>query len=297
MLFDLASLTKVIATTIAVMREVELNRIGLTDPMANYIPELALSADKMGITVEHVLAHMSGLPSHTNRYGAKDKGDLIQCICKQELVCPPGTRRIYTDAGYILLGEAILRSTGIDLDVYCKANFYEPLEMFSTTYNPSPTTVRKVMPTEYVESRGGLVQGNVHDENAWTIGGVAGHAGLFSTAEDLGKFCNMILAQGTALSGARILCESTIREMATIRISDSDRSSGLGWMINAPSFMGRLADDHTVGHTGFTGTSVVISAPRRLAAVLLTNRVCPTRNNLAIIEYRKAISDVLADLL
>src|SRR6266536_941794 len=218
-LYDLASLTKVTATTWAIMHLVERGLLRLTDSISTYIPQF----------------------------------------------------------GFIQLGEIIHILSSLELDKYTQRYLFEPLGMENTMFNPPETIWDQIAPTEYVEWRGGLLHGRVHDENAWTMGGVAGHAGLFSTIGDLAKFCMMLLGFGK-YAGKRVLRIRSIIEMTSPQGTYSNEPFGFGWMINRPYFMGQLSNDKTLGHTGFTGTSIVISPQQGLATVLLFNRVCPTRN-------------------
>ncbi len=296
-LYDLASLTKVVATTCAIMRMIEHGLLKLSDLVAAYLPQFGSDQLKASVTIWHLLTHTSGLPGPLPLYKHyKSRDSLLEAIYRQSLVFPPGTGQLYCDVGFILLGELVRALTSMTLDEYTQQYLFEPLGMRDTMFNPPETLWEQVAPTEYVEWRGGLVHGQVHDENAWVLGGVAGHAGLFSTVENLARFCIMLLKRGE-YAGKRVLETSSVIDMVTPQSPDSQESFGLGWMINRPSFMGCLASSETFGHTGFTGTSMVISPPHDLAIVLLSNRVCPTRNGPDTNPYRRRLADALSKLL
>jgi len=294
-LYDLASLTKVVATTCVIAQLIEKGLVRLTDTVAQFIPLFASDQQKASITIWHLLTHTSGLPSLLLHKEYQGKDNILKGVCQQTLLFSPGTRYFYTDLGFILLGAIVYIATSLEISEYAGKYLFAPLEMKDTMFNPPETIWNRVAPTEYVPWRGGLVQGHVHDENAWALDGVAGHAGLFSTVEDLAKFSNMILGCGE-LAGKSVLEASSIFEMMKPQINFEGNLQGLGWMINTPSYMGSLANIDTIGRTGFTGTSIVLNLRHRLAFVLLTNRVCPTRNGPDITPYRRGIADILAEL-
>jgi serine-type D-Ala-D-Ala carboxypeptidase len=295
-LYDIASLTKIVATTCAIMHLVEQGFLRLTDPISKYISQFGTDQQKASVTIWHLLTHTSGLPGPFPLYKQyRGKDNILEEIYHQNLLFPPGTQQLYCDIGFILLGEVVHILSSMELSEYTHRYLFEPLGMKDTMFNPPETIWDRVAPTEYMEWRGGLVHGRVHDENAWAMGGVAGHAGLFSTIEDLAKFCTMLLGSGE-YAGKRVLGVDSIIEMELPQSPDLSELFGLGWMINRPLFMGRLANNETFGHTGFTGTSIVVSSWQGLATVLLSNRVCPTRNGPDISPYRQRIADALSKL-
>jgi serine-type D-Ala-D-Ala carboxypeptidase len=295
-LYDVASLTKVLATTWAFMNLKERGLLKLTDRVATYIPQFASDQQKSSITLQHLLTHTSGLPGPLPLYKQyQGKEDILQAIYRQHLLFPPGTQHLYCDVGFILLGEVIRCVGSSELDVYCYQHLFTPLDMNDTMFNPPKYLWERVAPTEYKEQRKMLVHGQVHDENAWVMGGVAGHAGLFSTIEDMAKFCTMALASGN-YKGKKVLTSNSIIEMASPHHLQTNEAVGLGWMIDRPSFMGRLASQETFGHTGFTGTSIMMNCQKDWAVVLLSNRVCPTRNGPDINPYRQQVANALLPL-
>jgi CubicO group peptidase (beta-lactamase class C family) len=298
-LYDLASLTKVVATTTAILQLIEQGHLQLDDPICTYLPPFGCDAQKATITVRHVLTHTSGLPGPCRLYRhCHSPEQILAGIFQQKLVFPPGTRYLYNDLGFILLGEVIREITSLNLDEYSRTYIFDPLGMHDTLFIPPAALKNRIAPTECVSWRGGLVHGVVHDENAWKMGGVAGQAGLFSTVEDLARFCTMLLQCGSygSQSGSRFLLQpETVAQMTSIHHPDPDEAQGLGWVIAAPYFMGRLASNSTFGHTGFTGTSLLIDPARQLAVVFLSNCVCPQRgSNLNL--YRRGIANMLARL-
>jgi serine-type D-Ala-D-Ala carboxypeptidase len=296
-LYDLASLTKVIATTSAIMRLVEQGILRLTDTVAMYMSEFGTDRQKASVSIWHLLTHTSGLPGPLPLYKQyQDKENILQAICRQQLLFPPGTQYLYCDIGFILLGEVITLLSSLDMSEYCCQYLFQPLNMMDTLFNPPRDLWHRVAPTEYVEWRGGLVHGCVHDENAWFMGGTAGHAGLFSTIEDMAKFCTMFLNYGKYLE-KRIFATSSIVEMTSPHNLNAGEWFGLGWGMNSPWFMGLLASQEMLGHTGFTGTSIMINLQQDLALVLLSNRVCPTRNGPNINPYRRKLANTLVDLV
>jgi len=295
-LYDLASLTKVVATTWAIMHLKEQGLLKLTDAVSQYIPQLGTDQQKASITIWHILTHTSGLPAPVGlhkHYRGRD--DIIKGICSQNLVFPPATQCLYCDSGFILLGEIVHILSSFELNEYTDRYLFKKLGMRDTMFNPPETVWDRVAPTEYMKYRGGLVHGIVHDENAWAMDGVAGHAGLFSTVEDLAKFCKMLLGYGT-FKGKRVLEANSIMELKALQSGFPDESFGLGWMINRPYFMGLLANNDSFGHTGFTGTSMIINAWTGMATTLLSNRVCPTRDGPDISTYRRKVADALSKL-
>lgn len=296
-LYDVASLTKVVATTCAIMHLAEEGRLRLDDPIARYIPQFGTDTIKASITIKHVLTHTTGLPGPLKLYqDYQGEASIIEGICTQSLLFQPGTQILYSDLGYILLGHIVQQISSLNLHQYTHAILFEPLGMLDTMFLPPAHLKHCIAPTEYVEWRGGLVHGIVHDENAWAMGGIAGHAGLFSIIEDLGRFCCMLLQQGQ-YGTRQILQAKSVAHMQSLHITNADESFGLGWMVNAPYFMGQLANNATFGHTGFTGTSLLLNSTHQVAVVLLTNRVCPSRSGPAINPYRQRIANAVAKVI
>jgi beta-N-acetylhexosaminidase len=292
-LFDLASVSKVIGTTSAVMKLVEENRLSLEDPLGKYLPQAA-QGRKAAITIRHLLLHRAGFPPFKRFFlMCRSKEEALDSIYATELVAAPGDTTIYSDIGMITLGKVIEKIAGEPLDRYLQQVFFKPLGMSNTLYNPPASLIERVAPTE-VDSlwRMKLIRGEVHDENADLLGGVAGHAGLFSTASDLAIYMQMLLNGGT-YGGVRYLQERTIAGFTRTVVPGQERF--LGWDMKSPtgSSAGTNFSLSSFGHTGFTGTSIWADPERDLFVVLLTNRVYPTRANLKIAKVRPAVHDAV----
>lgn len=295
--FDLASMTKVVATTTAAMRLYESGALSLDKPVAEYLPAFG-SNGKDVITIRQLLSHRSGLvPSRRyDRMGMTTRPEVIDAIMNDTLAYTPGSEYRYSDLGMITLGLVIEEISGMSLADYARKNIFEPLGMTRTEFKPANGIGdTNSVPTEIDETfRMRLVQGEVHDETAYILGGTAGHAGLFSTAEDLGRFARMMLADGE-LNGLRFLKKSTIDYFTARPENPEDGERGLGWdlkSIEGYSSAGRFFSPSSFGHTGFTGTSIWMDPQNDVFAVLLTNRVYPTRNNRAHIEIRPEFADL-----
>jgi CubicO group peptidase (beta-lactamase class C family) len=291
-IFDVASLTKILATTPAIMQLVERKQLALHDRACHFVPQLR-QRPKDQITVLQLLAHTAGfpggepLPRHL-----KTRDEIVESICSINLLYLPGTSRIYDDLGYILLGLIIESITGLTLDKYCQSEIFEPLGMSETMFVPPKALLGRVVPTEIDADRGGLLRGIVHDERAYLMGGVAGHAGIFTTAHDLGKFSRSMMGHDKgALAGT--LSTASVTLMWSRQWQDSEGEYGLGWDRLRPSYMNGIDDSDAVGHTGFTGVSVVISPKRDLAMILLSNRVHPVRSSTSLIgQARRRLVEV-----
>ena len=294
-LFDLASVTKVIATTSAVMHLVDEKRIALNDPVVKFIPEFGQNG-KDKVTLYNLMVHNSGLQAWRKYYEICDSPKCeLDSIFSAPLVYRTGDSTIYSDLGLITMGKVIENVTNTSLDKYVDSVFFKPLGMKNTMYNPPQAVWGKVVPTE-VDSQWKktyrAVKGRVHDENAATLGGVSGHAGLFSTASDLVKILQMEL-NGGIYGGTRYLLEETIKQF-TKRQSDQS-SRGIGWDTKSSesSFSGKYTSAKTFLHTGFTGTSVVVDPDKKVIVVFLTNRVYPTRNSSKIFKIRPAVHNAI----
>jgi len=291
-LYDLASLTKVVATTTAAMILEEEGRLDLDRAVAHYLPGFN-APDKAAITPRMLLAHNSGMSSYHVLYReAKGREEYLKAINARPLAHPPGTRTEYIDWNLIVLQLVIERVTGEPLDGFLRKRVFEPLGMRDTRFNPPESLRPRIAPTEVQAFRGGQVWGVVHDENAWSLGGVAGHAGLFSSARDLAVFATMML-NGGEYGGVRILRPETISRW-TRRQNPGTSSRALGWDTPYPgSSAGRYFSPTSFGHTGFTGTSIWMDPVNGVFVVLLTNRINPTRDNPKLGPLRIAVADAV----
>ena len=281
-IFDIASLTKPLGTTLAVMALVERGRVNLDAPLGRYLKEFRGPVFD-GVTVRRILTHSAGLPAvPTDRVVAGGFPGAAAGLARLKLDYPPGTAFQYSDTGFILLGEVVRRVSGERLDRYLEQVFFRPLRLADTSFHPPARQHMRVAATEF--HNGQLLQGQVHDPRARALGGVAGHAGMFSTAADLSRICRMLLAGGV-FDGHRILKAATVQQMWT-RSREGRGTRALGWdmtsafaTIAAPFFPAG-----SVGHTGFTGTSVWIDPSSRAYVILLTNRVHPSGGSAAAIR-------------
>jgi serine-type D-Ala-D-Ala carboxypeptidase len=291
-LFDLASCTKIVVTTTLALRLLDRGALSLGHRVASILPAFGAEAGTGGagakaeVTVRHLLTHTSGLRSGLTALlpegpaavpPADPQLEVLDAIYRRPLAHPPGSAVVYTDLGYILLGAVVEAVAGAPLDVLARDEIVAPLGLPDATYNPPPALRGRCVATETVPARGGTLVGTVHDETAARMGGVAGHAGLFATCAGLERYCRLWLNEGT-LDGTRLLSPAAVRAATRDRTSPP-ASRGFGWVLQ-PNPLWPSADlcsPRAYGHTGFTGTSMVIDPEEGLFAVLLTNRVHPTR--------------------
>ena len=305
-LYDLASLTKVVGTTSGLMLLVDRGQMDLDAPLSRYLDAWPTGGWHDEVTIRRLLAHRGGLPPfrrfwHESEGALRGTAAYVDAIAGLEPSYEPGTRTVYSDLGLILLAAAVADVTGEPLDRFLDRELWTPLGMDDTRFRPleagvagPPVALDRIAPTE-VDSvfRNVHVHGVVHDENAYAIGGVAGHAGLFSTAPDLARFARMLLAEGAGPDGRRILSPETVARFTT---PDAAGDRALGWDIQPGG--GRIAEalsPRAFGHTGFTGTSLWIDPERDLYVVLLTNRVNPTREGPSVTPLRRAVHQHAAE--
>jgi CubicO group peptidase (beta-lactamase class C family) len=293
-IFDMASVTKLF-TSIVVMQLHEAGRLNVSERVATYLPEFGVNG-KESVTVEQLLTHTSGLVSWLPLW--RDQPDVparIKAVMDVAPVNPPGSTYVYSDLNLITLGVLVERLTGTTLDTVVRQRITEPLGMVDTGFNPPASKLDRIAATEYMANPPrGMVRGSVHDENAWSFGGVAGHAGIFSTAGDLAVLAQAIL-NGGSYAGRRILRQDTVTLMLTDHNEEfPGHAHGLGFELNQRFYMGGLAGPRTAGHTGFTGTDLVIDPMSRSFTILLTNRVHPSRNWGSINLAREAVALGLA---
>jgi len=291
-IFDIASLTKVVATTIAVMQLVERGQVRLNDPVAKYIPEFAQNG-KEDVTVRNLLTHYSGLDPDldlTQPWIGRDAAFTLAFAAKPS--SPPGSKFVYSDINFIVLAALVERVSKEQLDKYCDTHIFTPLKMTRTRFTPPKTWLPRIAPTQYDEQNR-MLRGVVHDPTARRMGGVAGNAGVFSTADDLSKFARAMI------TGSAVLPVSMVEKMTTPQQPPtSSNLRGLGWDIDSPfsSNRGDLLPVGSFGHTGFTGTSLWIDPTTRTYIVLLTNAVHPRGRGTAVALRNKVATAVTAAL-
>jgi CubicO group peptidase (beta-lactamase class C family) len=287
--FDLASLTKVVATTTLAMTLVD-EGLDLQESVGSILPGLWEN-----VRLWDLLAHSSGLPAHRPLFHTlQGREAYLEATRGLPLEFAPGTASVYSDLGFIVLGAALEARCGAGLEGLVRTRVTGPLGMDETVYRPPREWSARIAPTEVDPWRGRLLVGEVHDENAQAMGGVSAHAGLFGTARDLSRFAAMLVGGGS-LEGRRIVSPETLALFRT-RVGIPGSSRALGWDTPAPgSSAGERLGASSFGHTGFTGTSIWVDPERRLAVILLSNRVHPSRENTRIVEVRKRVADLAVD--
>ena len=303
-LYDLASVTKVVATTTALMLLVERGKVSLDAAVARYVPEFA-GEGTSAITVRQLLNHTAGLRGTLPLYrDAPDRDSALRIVYAATPIFPPGSRVLYSDLNAILLGEVVAHVAREPLEVFVAREILEPFGLRQTLYRPPRALHRRVAPTGIW--RGTPVAGKVHDANAAKLGGVAGHAGLFGTAADLARFAQILLAGGVTPEGKRVLKQETVALFTAVSVPARRGQSAraLGWQAlptdEKESSAGRLLGPRTYGHTGFTGTSIWIDPDRDVFVVLLTNREYAPRSRTpftVLKEVRGRVADAAARLV
>jgi len=280
-IFDMASVSKAMATTSMAMLLWERGRLDLDEPLARRLPEFlkvrseaeSLSALRSKITARMLLAHCSGLPAYAPLYKTcATAAEVLEACLHMPLETSPGTQAIYSDIGFILLGHLVEQIAGERLDSFCQREVFAPLRMSSTLYCPPVKLRASIAPTaEKQNFRGRILQGEVHDGNCWRLGGISGHAGLFSNVRDTLRLADCLLYRGR-----NIFRSETISTFTTRQQMPPSSSWALGWDTpTAPSSSGTLFSAHSVGHLGYTGTSLWIDFDKQVAIILLTNRTYP----------------------
>jgi serine-type D-Ala-D-Ala carboxypeptidase len=298
-LFDLASLTKVVATTTMAMLLYERGLLDLEAPVSAIVPEFihdpAKDPRRHEVTVRMLLAHSSGLPAYEKLFlKAPTREQFLQAVFTTPLAANPATRAEYSDIGFIILGIALERLADETLDRFCQREIFAPLAMTNTTFNP-PLEIRAQIPPTADDRafRQRIIQGEVQDENASILGGVAPHAGLFSTAQDLAKFAHAMLNGGHPILRPATVSLFTRREPAP-----TATSRALGWDTpSAPSQSGKYFSPNSYGHLGYTGTSLWIDPTRQLSITLLTNRTWPDCSHQAIKQLRPKFHDAIIEAI
>ena len=298
-LFDLASLTKAVATTTIAMLLYERGLLDLEAAVSAIVPEFTTDAARdprrQEVTLRMLLAHSSGLPAHEKFFlKARTRAELLQAAFTTPLAVDPATRTEYSDIGFIILGTALERLADESLDRFSQREIFAPLAMTHTTFNPPLEIRAKIPPTADDQTfRRRIIQGEVQDENASVLGGVAPHAGLFSTAEDLAKFAQAMLNHGSPILRPETVALFTRRES-----TPPGTSRALGWDTpSAPSQSGKYFSPQSFGHLGYTGTSLWIDPARQLSITLLTNRTWPDSSNQAIKQIRPKFHDAIIEAL
>lgn len=296
-IYDMASLTKVVATTTAAMILEEEGKLDLGRTVRSYLPELD-APDKGAITVRMLLTHRGGFEAFAPLYREfRGRENYLAQINRRPLRSTPGTQTLYSDWDFILLQLVVERIAGTSLDAFTAARIFGPLGMTSARFNPDTTdaALRRRIAVTAVDSMRGLLHGVVHDENAWALGGVSGHAGLFASARDLAVFAQMLLGGGS-YNGTRIVAPHTVARWTAPQEPGSSRA--LGWDTPSPaSSAGRYFSPRSFGHTGFTGTSIWMDPERGLFVIALTNRVNSRGVSTRHVQFRRDVADAVQSAL
>jgi CubicO group peptidase (beta-lactamase class C family) len=299
--FDMASLTKPVATATSVMLLIERGKLNPADLVSKHWPAFAAS-DKDKVTIEHLLLHTAGLiPDNAIADYADGRAKALERVAGLKLEAPAGTRFRYSDVGFIVLGELVERASGMPVDQFAKKHVFEPLKMTHTGFKPDEVLKKRVAPTGLRDMK--IILGEVHDPRSFKMGGVAGHAGLFSTADDMARYCRMLL-RGGELDGTRVLSEKTVKlftEPHTVAVpvkgkDDAKGARSFGWDVDTSYSAPRgdtFAKGTGYGHTGFTGTSVWVDPASKTAIIVLTNRVHPDDKGNAT-PLRREIGTIVA---
>jgi CubicO group peptidase (beta-lactamase class C family) len=299
--FDMASLTKPVATATSIMILVEQGKIRFSDKVSEHWPAFAANG-KEAVTVEHLLLHTSGLTADNAVADYADgREKALERVAALKLEAPPGTRFRYSDVGFIVLGHLVEKLGGMPVDQFAREHVFSPLKMTDTGYRPAGELLKRVAPTG--KRDGKIILGEVHDPRAFRVGGVAGHAGLFGTADDLARYCRMLL-RGGELDGVRVLKPETVKlftEPHAVPAAGKDEgrtwARSPGWDVDT-SFSAprgeRFPRGEGFGHTGFTGTSVWVNPATRTAVIILTNRVHPDDKG-NVTELRRQVATIVAD--
>ncbi len=294
--YDLASVSKALATTTMVAMLFERGRLSLDSPLIEFFPEFAAGdPTRARVTLRMLLAHTSGLPEYVRLFEtAANRDELAAMALRVPLTHEPGSHTEYSDIGFIILGEVLAQVAGERLDKFCQREIFRPLGMADTTFRPPATWKLQIPPTEDDRKfRKRIVRGEVHDENAWVMEGVSGHAGVFASAYDVAQFAACMLRQG-----APILRPETVKLFTQRDDTFADGTRALGWdRPTPPSQSGCYFSPQSFGHLGFTGTSLWIDPERDVAIVLLSNRTWPDRSDQAIKEVRPAFHDLVMQVI
>jgi CubicO group peptidase (beta-lactamase class C family) len=271
---------------------VESGRVDLAAPVQRYLPEFSGRGKEM-VTVHHLLTHSSGLPAWRPLYKeTENPAEALALAIATPLDTAPGIRMVYSDLGAIILGELVARASGRPFDAFVAERVFVPLGMRETLFRPGDALRSRIAPTEVDPWRQRHLRGEVHDENAFALGGVSSHAGLFSTARDLVRLARMYLGDGV-LDGRRFVSRATIDRFTSVQDSALSHRA-LGWETpNGTNSAGRLMSRRSFGHTGFTGTSFWVDRDRGVFVILLSNRVNPTREHRGITGVRTAVADAV----
>ena len=287
-IWDLASCSKVLVTTTCILKLREEGLLDLDTKVKDILPKLADET----LTVKECITHTSGYPADINGYKAMTPEEMIEAVWQMKKLPELENKVNYSDVNFILLGLIVKELKG-SLDGYAKEVMFEPLKMNNTTYNPAPELKERCAAYEDIPARGGVVRGVVHDGKGFKFNGVSGHAGVFSTIEDVTHYVEMLFNDGV-YHGKRFFREDTMELLRTCTTGHLNEKRSIGWVISDPNYaLGKCYSEHTLYHTGFSGPSILIDLDKKVACVVLANRVHPSRDNKKILTARNDIHDAV----
>jgi len=299
-IFDVASITKSIPTSSLALKLIDEGRLRVEDKLINFVPEFR-NSDRASILIKHLLTQTLDFDFRLSAHKDKTPEEILDVIFTADFKSRPGTKFFYTNATSILLGLVVERIFNEPLDKLSEKYFFQPLKMTDTTFEPLRKSKKEeIVPTEIQEWRGGLIQGEVHDESAYVLKKkmVVGSAGVFSTAPDMLNFLEMLLNNGS-LGGKKYFSLEIIKQIQTNQLADIGQYAGLGWELNQPRYMGKYCSEKTFGKTGFTGCVCVCDIERGVGFVILSNYTYPTRKPDAMLinKFRSNIADIIFENL
>ena len=287
-IYDLASISKVLVTTTCILKLIEEGTLTLKTRIADILPQFC----QKELTIRDCITHSSGLPADINGYKQmKDDKEMLEAVWNMPLEFATGTRVKYSDVNFILLGLVIAKLKG-SLDGYARQVMFEPLQMKDTGYNPDPSLISRCCAEEVMESRGGTVRGVVHDGKAFKLGGISGHAGVFSTLEDVSHFVSMLLNDGV-YNGQRFFSRRTMELLCKCQTEGLNERRSVGWVLSDPHYaLGDYYSDACLYHTGFSGPCILVDFKAGIGVITLANRVHPTRQNNKLLTARDNIHNL-----
>ncbi|MGN1343468.1 MAG: serine hydrolase domain-containing protein [Traorella sp.] len=291
-IWDLASCSKVLVTTTCILKLREEGLLDLDTKVKDILPKLSDET----LTIKECITHTSGFPADIDGYKKMSMEEMIESVWKMKKVSELEHKVNYSDVNFILLGWVIAKLKG-SLDGYAKEVMFEPLQMNNTCYNPKPELKERCAAYEDIPARGGVVRGVVHDGKGYKFMGISGHAGVFSTIEDISHYVEMLLNDGI-YHGVRFFREDTMNLLKTCTTVGMNEKRSIGWVISDPNYaLGKKFSEHTLYHTGFSGPSILIDLDKKIGCIVLANRVHPTRDNKKILTARNDIHDAVYALL
>lgn len=299
-IFDIASITKSIPTSSLALKLIDEGKLKVEDKLINFIPEFR-NSDRENVLIKHLLTQTLDYGFRLSEYKDKTPEEILNVIFTTNFKSKPGTKFFYTNATSILLGLVIERIFNDSLDKLSEKYFFQPLKMTNTMFEPLRKFKKEeIVPTEIQEWRGGLIQGEVHDESAYALKKkmIVGSAGIFSTVPDILNFLEMLLNNGS-LYGKKYFSPEIIKQIQTNQLTDIGQRAGLGWELNQPRYMGKYCSEKTFGKTGFTGCVCVCDIERGVGFVILSNYTYPIRkpDALLINKFRSDIANIIFDNL